>query len=112
MTMTEIGRERGRPARDDRGSRRMSASPEKNDEAHGGDGREGGGRGPGQGPAGSPGPARRKYIVPCPACGGTGRIVPHGSQARVSCRLCWERGRVSWIVAERYARHNNGRPDI
>jgi hypothetical protein len=111
MTMTDVGKGRGRPVRDDRGDRRMSTSPEKNGDTHGGDGRDGAGPG-GSGPAPGSGPGRRKYIVQCPACGGTGRIVPRGSLARVSCRLCWERGRVSWLVAERYARHNDGRPDI
>ena len=48
---------------------------------------------------------REKYIVSCPACGGDGRVVPPGSLAQVSCRLCWERGRVSRIVADKYLRN-------
>jgi hypothetical protein len=111
MTMTNIGKGRGRPVRDERVNRRMSANPEGGGEAHHGDGREAAGRGASPGPASGPGSARRKYIVPCPACDGTGRIIPRGSLARVSCRLCWERGRVSWLVAERYTRLGNGRSD-
>jgi hypothetical protein len=45
-----------------------------------------------------------RYIVACPACGGDGRVVPPGSLAQVGCRLCWERGRVSRIVADKYRR--------
>lgn len=114
--MTTVGKGRGRPVRDERGDRRMSANPAADGEARNSDNRDGSGRGaspgPGTGPGSGPGSGRRKYIVPCPACGGSGRIVPRGSLARVSCRLCWERGRVSWIVADRYARHNDSRPDV
>ncbi len=45
-----------------------------------------------------------RYIVACPACEGSGRVVRPGSQVPVGCRLCWERGRVSRIVAERFTR--------
>jgi hypothetical protein len=54
------------------------------------------------------GPAER-YIVLCPACGGDGRVIPPGSLAQVSCRLCWERGRVSRIVADKYLRSHDKR---
>lgn len=47
-------------------------------------------------------PERKRFIVPCPACGGTGRVVRDGSQVRLGCRLCWERGVVARIVAELY----------
>src|SRR5258708_24183768 len=47
---------------------------------------------------------RKKFIVRCPACEGSGHVVPFGSRARVGCRLCWERGRVSRIVAETWYR--------
>lgn len=46
------------------------------------------------------GTPRRKFIVQCPACNGSGHVVPFGSRARVGCRVCWERGRVSRIVAD------------
>lgn len=45
-------------------------------------------------------PAKKKIIVQCPACNGSGNVVPFGSRARVGCRICWERGRVSRIVAD------------
>lgn len=44
------------------------------------------------------------YIVTCPACGGDGRVTPSDSVAQVSCRLCWNHGRVSRIVADTYRR--------
>ena len=50
-----------------------------------------------------------KYIVSCPACGGDGRVIPPGSLAQVSCRLCWERGRVSRIAANKYLRSQDKR---
>jgi hypothetical protein len=46
--------------------------------------------------------AHRPFIVTCPACGGDGRLQRDGSQAFLSCRLCWEHGVVARIVAERY----------
>ena len=49
---------------------------------------------------GDAGASPKKFIVQCPECNGSGRVVPFGSRARVGCRLCWERGRVSRIVAE------------
>lgn len=48
----------------------------------------------------------KKIIVRCPACDGSGHVVPIGSRARVGCRVCWERGRVSRIVAESWLREN------
>ncbi|HEV3172714.1 MAG TPA: hypothetical protein VGZ32_20375 [Actinocrinis sp.] len=50
-----------------------------------------------------------RYIVLCPACEGDGRVIPPGSLAQVSCRLCWERGRVSRIVANKYLRSHDKR---
>jgi hypothetical protein len=44
------------------------------------------------------------FIVTCPACRGHRRVLRDGSQARLSCRLCWERGVVSRIVANKYTR--------
>jgi hypothetical protein len=59
------------------------------------------------------GPERRgrdgRFIVSCPACQGSGRVVGSGSQVPVSCRLCWERGRVARIVAERFERQRRAR---
>jgi hypothetical protein len=49
---------------------------------------------------------QRKFIVQCPECNGSGRVVPFGSRARVGCRLCWERGRVSRIVADSWWREH------
>jgi hypothetical protein len=46
----------------------------------------------------------RKFIVQCPACEGTGNVVPLGSRALVGCRLCWGRGRVSRIAADSWFR--------
>lgn len=53
-------------------------------------------------------PTHRPYIVPCPACNGKGRLRRDGSQVHLSCRLCWERGVVARIVADKYlrARHS------
>jgi len=51
----------------------------------------------------------KKFIVRCPACEGSGHVVPFGSRARVGCRLCWERGRVSRIVAESWFREQDGK---
>lgn len=48
----------------------------------------------------------KKFIVRCPACNGSGLVVPFGSHARVGCRVCWERGRVSRIVADSWLREN------
>ena len=60
------------------------------------------------------GPERRRgrdgrFIVTCPACRGSGRVVRQGSQVPVGCRLCWEHGRVARIVAERYERQRRAR---
>lgn len=59
------------------------------------------------------GPKRRgrdgRFIVACPACCGSGRVVGPGSQVPVGCRLCWERGRVARIVAERFERQRRAR---
>jgi hypothetical protein len=60
------------------------------------------------------GPERRRgrdgrFIVSCPACRGSGRVVRQGSQVPVGCRLCWERGRVARIVAERFERQRSAR---
>ncbi|HEV2347336.1 MAG TPA: hypothetical protein VGS97_24795 [Actinocrinis sp.] len=49
---------------------------------------------------------RKKFIVWCPACNGSGHVVPFGSRARVGCRICWERGRVSRIVADSWLREH------
>ena len=48
----------------------------------------------------------KKFIVRCPACNGSGHVVPFGSRARVGCRICWERGRVSRIVADSWLREH------
>ena len=48
----------------------------------------------------------KKFIVQCPACKGSGHVVPFGSRARVGCRICWERGRVSRIVADSWLREH------
>ena len=48
----------------------------------------------------------KKFIVSCPACKGSGHVVPFGSRARVGCRVCWERGRVSRIVADSWLLEN------
>lgn len=50
-----------------------------------------------------------RFIVSCPACQGSGRVVRSGSQVPVGCRLCWERGRVARIVAERFERQRRAR---
>ena len=45
---------------------------------------------------------RGRFIVDCPACLGT-RTVPRADSTILhGCRLCWERGVVSTIVAERW----------
>jgi hypothetical protein len=46
---------------------------------------------------------RRKYIVSCPACDGTGRVLRDGSRVATGCRLCWEHGVVAQIVADSYS---------
>lgn len=55
---------------------------------------------------GDPRVPRKKFIVQCPACKGSGHVVPFGSRARVGCRVCWERGRVSRIVADSWLLEN------
>lgn len=50
-----------------------------------------------------------RFIVECPACAGVGRVVRQGSQVPVSCRLCWERGRVSRIAARAFLEENQVR---
>jgi hypothetical protein len=54
-------------------------------------------------------PRRGRYIVECPACEGTGREARPGSTVLHGCRLCWERGVVARIVAERWI--DRTRPD-
>jgi hypothetical protein len=49
-------------------------------------------------------PARKPFIVLCPACDGIGHVLRDGSQVQLTCRLCWERGVVARIVADRYLR--------
>lgn len=49
-------------------------------------------------------PAREPFIVTCPACGGDRRVLRDDSQVPLSCRLCWERGVVAAIVANKYLR--------
>jgi hypothetical protein len=51
-----------------------------------------------------PAPARKPFIVPCPACDGSGRVLRDESQVLLACRLCWERGVVARIVARQYQR--------
>lgn len=43
-----------------------------------------------------------KFIVDCPACQGAGKVPKPGSIVLHGCLLCWERGVVSTIVAERW----------
>jgi hypothetical protein len=47
-------------------------------------------------------PSRGRYIVDCPACRGAGRVPRPESTVLHGCRLCWERGVVSTIVADRW----------
>ena len=47
-------------------------------------------------------PIHEPFIVTCPACGGSRRVTRDGSQVPLSCRLCWERGVVASIVANKY----------
>lgn len=49
-------------------------------------------------------PTHEPFIVTCPGCHGSGRVLRDGSQVRLSCRLCWERGVVARIVADKYLR--------
>jgi Ribonuclease G/E len=44
------------------------------------------------------------FIVTCPACAGRGLVLRDGSQVHLVCRLCWQRGVVARIIADRYAR--------
>lgn len=50
-------------------------------------------------------PSHEPFIVICPGCGGSGRVLRDGSQVRLACRLCWERGVVARILADRYLRN-------
>jgi hypothetical protein len=52
-----------------------------------------------------------RLIVACPACGGRGWVKAPGSRARMGCRLCWERGRVSRIVADRFLQLRDRKQD-
>ena len=54
--------------------------------------------------------AHKPFIVPCPACDGTGRVLRDGSQVRLACRLCWERGVVARIVAEQHLQSKRPTP--
>ena len=45
---------------------------------------------------------RRRFIVDCPACLGTGKVPRPNSTILHGCMLCWERGVVSTIVADRW----------
>ena len=54
---------------------------------------------------------RKSFIVQCPACDGSGRVLRDGSQVLVGCRLCWEHGVVARIVAEQYQRRSSQTPD-
>ena len=54
--------------------------------------------------------AHKPFIVSCPACEGSGRVLRDGSQVRLACRLCWERGVVARIVAEQYLRDSPPEP--
>lgn len=42
------------------------------------------------------------FIVTCPACGGSGLVLRDDSQVHLGCKLCWRRGVVARIVAEKY----------
>lgn len=61
-------------------------------------------------PHGAP-PTHRPFIVACPACKGKGRLLRDGSQVHLSCRLCWERGVVARIVADKYLRNAHSAAD-
>lgn len=45
---------------------------------------------------------RGRYIVECPACLGTRKVPRPDSTILHGCMLCWERGVVSTIIAERW----------
>ena len=45
---------------------------------------------------------RGRYIVECPACLGTRKVPRLNSTILHGCMLCWERGVVSPIVADRW----------
>ena len=45
---------------------------------------------------------RRRYIVNCPACLGKGKVPRENSTILHGCMLCWERGVVSTIIADRW----------
>lgn len=50
---------------------------------------------------------RGRFPVDCPACQGLGKVPRHGSAELYGCQLCWERGVVSAIVADRWRNHHN-----
>ena len=51
---------------------------------------------------------RRGLVVTCPACLGKGKVPRENSRILHGCMLCWERGVVSTIVADRWS--NRGAP--
>jgi Ribonuclease G/E len=55
--------------------------------------------------------ARRRYMEECPACFGTGKVPRLNSTILHGCMLCWERGVVSTIVADRWRRKREEQSD-
>jgi hypothetical protein len=50
---------------------------------------------------------RGRFIEDCPACLGTGKAPRPDSIVLHGCMLCWERGVVSIIVAERWRKRDD-----
>jgi hypothetical protein len=55
---------------------------------------------------------RGRFIEDCPACLGTGKVPRPNSIVLHGCMLCWERGVVSTIVAERWRKRDQPSDDI
>jgi hypothetical protein len=55
---------------------------------------------------------RGRFIVDCPACLGTGKVARPDSIVLHGCMLCWERGVVSRISAERWRKRDDPSDDI
>ena len=55
--------------------------------------------------------ASSRFIVDCPACLGTRKVPRQNSTILHGCMLCWERGVVSTIVADRWRKKRDESSD-
>ena len=53
-----------------------------------------------------------RFIVECPACLGSRKVPRQNSTILHGCMLCWERGVVSTIVADRWRKRDEPSDDV